>query len=194
MASCHGPSPPGKRVNNVFSRESAPREKRPLAVPDGTQNGAGSTPSHDEAIRRAGANVVANPYASPRTAYASGMHASASQNPSSHGWPAQHMGQTLDFGQMALTPTRAMHGYNIPSFVSSTPTASPSQSQYWHSQGGAQLHSQYVPFHPNEHMMRQHHHTTPSPHPFAPHYASHPIASSSHRYDRARGLLHLKSS
>ena len=103
----------------MSSLASAPRDRW---LPDGTQNGAGSTPSHDEAIRRTGANVVANSYASPRTAYASGMHASASQNPSPHGWPAQHMGQTLDFGQMALTPTRAMHGYNNPSFVPSTPT------------------------------------------------------------------------
>ena len=40
----------------MSSLASAPRDRW---LPDGTQNGAGSTPSHDKAIRRTGANVYA---------------------------------------------------------------------------------------------------------------------------------------
>ena len=141
---------------SIFSR--APRDHW---LPDGTQSGAGSTPSHDEAIRRTGANVVANSYRSPQTSFGSGTPVPGPPLASTQAWHDPRLGYMPSHGHSAYGTPIPMRGYNTPSFAPPQPPFSscqPLQMSHWHTSGGAMHNQSYIPYDEHAHMLRQQQH------------------------------------
>ena len=133
-----------KKLERMSSRFSAPRDRW---LPDGSQGGLAPTSPHCEAGQYPGANVVADHYRSPQTAYGHQPQVPGAHLPSTYPGYDPRLGDSSPASQMAYGTPRAraypMHGHQ----TSYAPPHSPGYHQrqsLWH--GGGTPHGSYVPY------------------------------------------------